>query len=104
MRLWYLTEENSLRRKTGLRFGDNGKGELTVYRSVNDAKIDVYKDKLEGSNYPHDDFTFEEMTADNGTVTIIEKDNMHSDWYSDPGIEKTIYKIIPFEFDTLVGN
>lgn len=97
MTVYYLTENSRFRQTKPIRFDATGKGDFIVYSSIDAAKKDVYKDKLDSGKYPHDDFTFEEKVDPYGIVTITEFDNMHSDWYSDPGIEKTVYQIIPVE-------
>lgn len=97
MTVYYLTENSRFRQTKPIRFDAMGKGEFTVYNSVASAKKDIYKDKLENDRYPHDDFTYEETVDPYGIITITEFDNRHSDWYSDPGIEKTVYQIIPVD-------
>lgn len=97
MTAYYLIVRSRFRKTELVTFDTMGKGSLVVYSSVAAAKRDIYKDKLDSGNYPHDDFTYDEVVDNKGIITITEYDNMHSDWYADPGIEKTVYQIVPVD-------
>ena len=97
MRVWYIIVEDRLRPYRNMISFNNGKGELNVYSSKEAAVNAVVGDKLSSWNYPHDTFTFNTEEKENGTVVVEELDNRHSDWYKDPGIERTYYTIIPLD-------